>query len=234
MSESWDSDPDLEFPTGSLSLHLASISGSDAEGEGATSTSPASVDSDALFSSHEEEEPTSWDDTPASSEREREREEENQGSIESKNGTIKGLMTSFSGMSLDSTLSTSSSETEMGSITPAAVEESPSLLRTKTSTLRLTSSLSVLLSTVGSGPGKVTHLGSTPQGKAKSVLGDWDEDLDLPTEFLRPLRAKGSFASHISDDPDDDDLLHSIPTPRSSLRRGKAEKEKKREASAWC
>lgn len=101
----------------------------------------------------------------------------------------------------------------------------------KTWTVRRGSALSQLLASVTSGPGRAIHLGSTAPGRAKPA-DDWDEDLDLdsapagsllglpsqrPEARERVLRGKASFASHISDDPDEDERLM-LPTPKSSRK----------------
>ncbi|KAK4703585.1 uncharacterized protein P7C70_g2634, partial [Phenoliferia sp. Uapishka_3] len=253
MSECWDSDPDLDLPPGtfSLALHLSTLgTTSDAE----TETESSSAGASALFSGNGEgvewgdEDDEGYIGAPASEEGEtgdlgrrdttprasdvttmRELapgEEEDQGSsMDSRNGTIKSLLSSFNGLSLASPTKHSASSTDDSSSTTSVDTQSATPqqslgLSSADKTLRLSSSLSALLATAVSGPGRIIHLGSTPQGQAKSVLGDWDEDLDLdlPTDLRRPLRGKSSFASHISDDPEDDFLDMSLPTPRTNRR----------------
>ncbi|KAL8278477.1 hypothetical protein RQP46_009167 [Phenoliferia psychrophenolica] len=240
--EVWDDDPDFAVAPGSfsLALHLAhSGATSDAETETESSSAGASV----LFSGagegvewgEEDDEgsgvPGRRDTTPRAV---RKDEEEDAGSsMDSRNGTIKGLLSSFGGLSLASpTQATSTAATDDSSSTTSVDTPIDSTPRTSPDntrrssnnadkTLRLSSSLSALLATASAGPGRVVHLGSTPHGQAKSVLGDWDEDLDLdlPADLhQRPLRGKSSWASHLSDDPDDELLERSLPSPRTSRR----------------
>lgn len=243
-TECWDSDADLVLPSGhfSLSLHLSNGNASDAETETESSSGGAS----ALFSGTGEGVEWGDEDDAAfgnagdafvgnnwSAMGVRTKEEEDQSSTDSRNGTIKALMSSFSGLSITSPTKLSDND-EPGHATPSApTARQNSLQLHKTSTLRLSSTLSSLLASATSGPGRVTHLGSTPQGQAKSVLGDWDEDLelDLPAELSRPLRGKSSFASHISDDPEDEFLERSLPTPRTMRKASLASSGSKKGSS---
>lgn len=227
MSDCWDSDPDLVLPPGPFSLSLPLASNGDVS-EAETETESSSGGASALFSGNGEG--VEWgdeDDAAVGSAGGdafvgnnwaamgvRTKEEEDQSSTDSRNGTIQALMSSFSGLSIASPTKLSDNDDATPS-TPVPRSTSPQV--SQTSTLRLSSTLASLLASANSGPGRVTHLGSTPQGQAKSVLGDWDEDLelDLPAELPRPLRGKSSFASHISDDPEDEYLERGLPTPRT-------------------
>ncbi|KAM0753691.1 hypothetical protein T439DRAFT_322577 [Meredithblackwellia eburnea MCA 4105] len=223
VTENWDDDQDIDWPQGPLFplSQLTNSSNEDSQQEKQQqqehlTTSPEEHDDLELLQhphqlkqehSNKQQQPPLDDDEPGSS-------------IDSRNGTIKALLNSFSSLSLqsptkhatDDSASSSTSSTAFGSPSTPRAQPPLAAAHDKTSTLRLSSSLSALLSSsASSGPGRVVHLGSTPQGQAKSVLGDWDEDLDLdhlPKDLLshRALRPKSSFASHISDDPEDDFL----------------------------
>ena len=68
-----------------------------------------------------------------------------------------------------------------------------------------------LASTTNFGTGTINHLLATPRA---DTIVDWDDDFesDLPSQLpIRPLHPKSSFASHISDDADDDLLTSSLP-----------------------
>ncbi|KAI5478572.1 hypothetical protein MNV49_004831 [Pseudohyphozyma bogoriensis] len=234
MTESWDADPDLDLPSGpfSLAIHLSSSTAPNSDQD--TETESSSGGASALFSGVEEGIEWGDEDDLLPAAEVRTKEDENQSSTDSsRSGTLKGLGNLFSSLSLKAgEPSTPTSATFEPPVTPGDSSSTPvqtpspatplaQQQQSKTSTLRLSSSLSALLSSATAGPGKVTHLGSTPHGAAKSVVGDWDEDLDfsLPADLgSRPLRAKSSFASHISVETDDE-FDTSLPTPRMTLRR---------------
>ncbi|BGP36833.1 hypothetical protein JCM10449v2_000735 [Rhodotorula kratochvilovae] len=229
--ESWDEDPDLDLPSGPL-LHPSHLDPaltleppSDSE-----PASPAAShdfdDADGFF----ERVAGEWDDRP------RTREEENESSVDSSRtntttGTLKGLM---EGLSLDHPeADTTLSLDETFSASPpraAASFEADATPRTsKTTTLHKSSPLSLLLaaSRSPSGRGKVHHLGSTPHGQAQPVDdGDWDQDLEgldalqlggrsaaASEPGLRVVAKKGSFASHICLEDEDDDNLSAFDEP---------------------
>ncbi|TNY17464.1 hypothetical protein DMC30DRAFT_405724 [Rhodotorula diobovata] len=215
--ESWDDDSDLDFSSGPLlnpshldpALTLQPPSDSE----------PASPAVDNDFDDVEgffERVAGDWDDAP------RTREEENESSVDSSRtntttGTLKGLM---EGLSLDQEADTTLS---LGAVVPSsspprAPTELDATPRTsKTTTLRGSSPLSVLLASSRSPSArhKVHHLGSTPFGQAQAV-DDWDQDLEgldslqlgsgASDAGLRSVVKKGSFASHISLVDDEDDM----------------------------
>ncbi|SGY30543.1 BQ5605_C002g01162 [Microbotryum silenes-dioicae] len=152
----------------------------------------------------------------------RTKDEDGQQSTSSSRGsTLRGLMNSFSGLSLDSpTPHAENSDPDSMSLQLRQTGETNTTPKSAT-TIRRGSLLSQHIVMASAGPGRVHHLGSTPLGSAQSVLGDWDEDLvgldALPLNIgERSLRVKQSFASHISDDPEDERLERGLPTPRSS------------------
>ena len=74
-----------------------------------------------------------------------------------------------------------------------------------------------LASTTNFGTGTINHLLATPRA---DTTVDWDDDFesDLPSQLpIRTLNPKSSFASHISDDADDDLLTASLP-PAKPIR----------------
>ncbi|GAA6035321.1 hypothetical protein JCM8097_008815 [Rhodosporidiobolus ruineniae] len=203
--EDWDSDPDLDLPSGPLLLPSQvsngllvpqlNVSSASLSGSGSSAGQP----SPSLSTRDEEDEEGGFFEHVGGDEGEWERtqEDENESSMDSSRtntttGTLKELM---GGLSLagdaDTTLSfdhppssadalsasTSSSVTSVAETTPRA----PS----KMTTLRPGSSLSQLLALAPPSPssphrGKVHHLGSTRPGQATEVGdGDWDQDLDL-------------------------------------------------------
>ncbi|GAA5994810.1 uncharacterized protein JCM10292_004365 [Rhodotorula paludigena] len=215
--ESWDDEADLELPSGSLlQPHLVDPS---------LSLSPPSEPD----SPHADPE-SSWienvqddEDVP------RTRDEENESSVDSSRttsttDTLKGLMAGLS-LEAEATLSLDSLARDSSPPAPPPLTLDDQGLSTprmsKTTTMRGSSPLSLILSSTRAGPGKVHHLGSTPHGKAQPVDdGDWDQDLEgldalqlgapgpTPDGGLRVVAKKGSFASHISfgdDDAEGDD-----------------------------
>ena len=75
-----------------------------------------------------------------------------------------------------------------------------------------------LASTTQFGTGTINHLLATPRA---DTTVDWDDDFesDLPAQLpVRTLHPKSSFASHISDDADDDLLTSSLPPIRTKVR----------------
>ncbi|BGP04987.1 hypothetical protein JCM10049v2_000789 [Rhodotorula toruloides] len=228
-SESWDADDDLEIPSGSLlapppdpSFSLSPPSDSEAS---STDARGFLDDPQDLFDQLDEE----WRrEMPPT------REDENASSMDSSRtntttGTLKGLM---EGLSLDA-------EATMSHDVPTSPAREADLDRSldatprmnKTATMRGSSPLSLLLSASSrTERGRVHHLGSTPYGQARSVDdGDWDEDLEgldalglgSPGQSagngLKVVSKKGSFASHISLD-DEDDELGSLPDHSAKRR----------------
>ncbi|GAA5823452.1 hypothetical protein JCM5353_002153 [Sporobolomyces roseus] len=213
--ESWDSDPDFLIPNSGLSLPLSSNSPS-------TPSSPLPLHQDSppdffsLLDSklHEpiseagrNEKEDSLDSLKSTTSTE---------STVSTTGTIKGLM---EGLSLDH------GEDEATISFNEEVGEEREQPKSKMQTLRLGSDLSKLLAEtkMGSGRGKVVHLGSTPFGKAVDVgEGDWDQDLDFGEDeegggfdalglkrgeedhSRRALKNRMSWTSHISLGEEDD------------------------------
>lgn len=257
-TDSWDSDPDFLLPPGPFSLFHISSGGSQSSDQD-EETESSSAGASALFSGpgggsgrggaddiewgDEDEDGSLLKAVHGASDK----EELDQSSTESRNGTIKALMSSFSGLSLASSPTTTitpsnspfvpTSPSTTDPSTPLASPLSDHLSSNKMTTLRLSSSLSALIASATSGPGRVVHLGSTPQGRATSWDRDLDLDLDLGEEGLpidlgqrRQLRGKGShnsFSSHISDDPEDEKLLlppsasktYTLPTPKTSAKK---------------
>lgn len=228
-SESWDADDDLEIPSGSLlapppdpSFSLSPPSDSEAS---STDARGFLDDPQDLFDQLDEE----WRrEMPPT------REDENASSMDSSRtntttSTLKGLM---EGLSLDA-------EATMSHDVPTSPAREADLDRSldatprmnKTATMRGSSPLSLLLSASSrTERGRVHHLGSTPYGQARSVDdGDWDEDLEgldalglgSPGQSagngLKVVSKKGSFASHISLD-DEDDELGSLPDHSAKRR----------------
>ncbi|BGP29061.1 hypothetical protein JCM10296v2_000797 [Rhodotorula toruloides] len=228
-SESWDADDDLEIPSGSLlapppdpSFSLSPPSDSEAS---STDARGFLDDPQDLFDQLDEE----WRrEMPPT------REDENASSMDSSRtntttGTLKGLM---EGLSLDA------EATMLHDVPTSPAREADldmSLDATprmnKTATMRGSSPLSLLLSVSSrTERGRVHHLGSTPHGQAQSVDdGDWDQDLEgldalglgspgqSAGEGLKVVSKKGSFASHISLD-DEDDELGSLPDHAAKRR----------------
>lgn len=216
-TESWDDDPDLDFSSGPL-LHPSHLDPA-LTLQPPSDSEPASPAVDNDFDDVEgffERVAGDWDDAP------RTREEENESSVDSSRtntttGTLKGLM---EGLSLDQEADTTLS---LGAVVPSsspprAPTELDATPRTsKTTTLRGSSPLSVLLASSRSPSArhKVHHLGSTPLGQAQAV-DDWDQDLEgldslqlggsASDAGLRSVVKKGSFASHISLEDDEDDM----------------------------
>ncbi|GAA6005541.1 hypothetical protein JCM10207_005244 [Rhodosporidiobolus poonsookiae] len=225
--ESWDSDPDLDLPSGPLHL-------------GRSPSPSPSFSPSAPHSPHEHDRESGFFealdarlDHPDARQRMRTREEENESSRDSSRsstttGTLTGLI---EGLSLDNDGDGDGDATLLFDDVPASPPPTmnleaptPRSAGGKTTTLRASSSLSALLSAARpSGRGRVHHLGSTPHGQAQPVDdGDWDHDLELGDvgalglpvpgtgKELRRVAKKGSFASHLSlgsdlDDFDDDD-----------------------------
>ncbi|BGP12976.1 hypothetical protein JCM10213_006614 [Rhodosporidiobolus nylandii] len=232
--ESWDSDPDLDLPTGPLLLPTFNVSSASLS-SGARSRASSVAASHAGEEGERRPESGFFEELDERLREGRDRDDDgNESSMDSSRtstttGTLKDLM---GGLTLtgegDQTVSFSPSSST--STSPAFGEETPRPER-KATTLRASSSLSQLLSTSLSpstrGRGKVTHLGSTRPGEAVEVgEGDWDQDLDLgglglpvpagaaggegAGEARRIVGKKGSFASHLSlgsDAEEDDDEL---------------------------
>ncbi|GJN91723.1 hypothetical protein Rhopal_004746-T1 [Rhodotorula paludigena] len=217
--ESWDDEADLELPSGSL-LHSHLVDPSLSLSPPSEPDSPR-ADPDASWFEHVQDD----EDVP------RTRDEENESSVDSSRttsttGTLKGLMAGLS-LEAEATLSLDPLAPDSSPPAPPPLTLDDQGLSTprvsKTTTMRGSSPLSLILSSTRAGPGKVQHLGSTPHGKAQPVDdGDWDQDLEgldalqlgapgpTPDGGLRVVAKKGSFASHISfgDDDDEGDDAH--------------------------
>ncbi|GAA6047856.1 hypothetical protein JCM3770_004676 [Rhodotorula araucariae] len=225
--ESWDEDPDLELPSGPL-LHPSHLDLA-LTLQPPSDTEPASPAASHYFDDADgflERAPGEWDDRP------RTREEENESSFDSSRtstttGTLKGLM---EGLSLDPEAGATLDDALPASPPRSAPEADATPRTSKTATLHKSSPLSLLLATAHhpSRRGKVHHLGSTPNGQAQPVDdGDWDQDLEgldalqvgapssgmAPAPRLKVVARKGSFASRISLDEDDDVGMSAFDEP---------------------
>ncbi|EGF99500.1 uncharacterized protein MELLADRAFT_94338 [Melampsora larici-populina 98AG31] len=223
MTESWDSDPDLIFPEGPLTLLH-----SDTEGEAETSGSSIS----ALFSngrqspsSHgveDEDVDDHWTHQPDQLNKD--------GTLRLRDGLLPILeqhrdspeahhLLSSSGEEKDTSAEdsfSSNSSSERQSTIKASLLLPPASFSSLSSTnphpsIRSQNRIdSVVLSVLASGAkGTVTKL--EPSKKASPIQAgiDWDEDLVLPDSGLpirdreKTLKSKASFASGISDEVDD-------------------------------
>ncbi|GEM06537.1 hypothetical protein Rt10032_c01g0554 [Rhodotorula toruloides] len=227
--ESWDADEGLEIPSGSLvapppdpSFSLSPPSDSEAS---STDASGFLDDPQDLFNELDEE----WlREMPPT------REDENASSMDSSRtntttGTLKGLM---EGLSLDAE-ATKSHDVPTSPAQEADLDRSLDATprMSKTVTMRGSSPLSLLLSASScTERGRVHHLGSTPHGQAQPVDdGDWDQDLEgldalglgrfgqSADDGFKVVSKKGSFASHISLD-DEDDERASLPEHSAKRR----------------
>lgn len=240
MAERWDDDGDFELSDDAFAIGGDGLEESGTAGNLSLKQSKPTAMHAQLFTPnadlHNEVDPferSAISDAPSPP---HSKEEEDQSSANSTK-TVTSAAEAFSALSVRNRIpapvsrsvsnSTTSSFSSSGAIailpsTPKAHAPSPESTPSAPDTLRSTSQLSGLVALANSGPGRVHHLGSTPQGQAKSVLGDWDEDLDfgdVPSEALsHRLKSKASFASHISDDPDDERLGTGLPTPRSDSK----------------
>lgn len=247
MTEIWDDDNDFDLSDGAFEAsHAASTSTSTSIENGTVlnaatkeiranqvqgdASTLAEIDGVAFMIPFDPFKCTEINEAPEMSSLSK--EEQDQGSANSVK-TVRGCADSApfseSSTSSDNLQSSSACATDLLGIT-AVVEQTTTHIdddchpidapTTSSVTLRKSSSLSRLLALSASGPGRVRHLGSTPHGAAKSVLGGWDEDLNLDglASGLRPLRAKSSFTSHISDDLQDDELETGLPTPQSTRK----------------
>ncbi|GAA5896179.1 uncharacterized protein JCM6883_006826 [Sporobolomyces salmoneus] len=187
--ESWDSDPDFQFPPSGLLLPASNSSSSGLALD--SSRPPASEDDHKEGQEREGENFFSLLDSKLNEKGKRKEREREKGdslnslrsvgtdSTVSSSGTLRGV--NLADLSLDDEITTTTSEEKSGG-------------NGKMQTIRLGSELSKLLSskpgvtgtgtgTEGSrGRGKVTHLGSTPRGQVEEVgEGDWDQDLEFPS-----------------------------------------------------
>ncbi|GAA5961888.1 hypothetical protein JCM3765_006424 [Sporobolomyces pararoseus] len=231
--ESWDSDPDFQLPPEGIRLPPAPTDSNPPDPlspiSSVPSDSPSTGENQDFFSLLD----SKLDDRDDGEGRNEKEDSMNSlastDSTVSSTGTLKGMMQDLTIVDIEAT-GAAESETRLESRSlPRSEGEGAQKKPSKMQTIRLGSDLSKLLSSGGGinnvGRGKVTHLGSTPFGKAVEVGdGDWDQDLDFGDEAgfdagesqkSDPLRLSGnegkrvekkaSWTSHLSIDDSDEE-----------------------------
>ncbi|GAA5983064.1 hypothetical protein JCM5350_006800 [Sporobolomyces pararoseus] len=244
--ESWDSDPDLQLPPEGIRLPAHPIDSNSLDPlspiSSIPSDPPSAGDTQDFFSLLD-----SKLHDKAEGEGRNEKEDSlnsltSTDSTVSSTGTLKGMMQDLTIVDIESSSCVTGNETKVeNEAFVRSEEEEREKKPSKMQTIRLGSDLSKLLSSgVGIsnvGRGKVTHLGSTPIGKAVEVgVGDWDQDLDFgdgsrvdagEPQDTDPLRSSGtggkrvekkaSWTSHLSIDDSDEEIEEKVSKDGQSL-----------------